>query len=93
MFIVNIDDDEYTDIIGLRCNEQYWSEALNRENTHWKQIKIGIQPICSHKMTSMGYCKADVFVGDKPEFLFTDLPGKIWCFEIPKILTPFGLYI
>ena len=93
MFIVNIDGDEYTDIIGLRCNEQYWSEALNNENTQWKQTKIGIEAICNHRMTSMGFCKADVFAGGKPEFLFTDFPGKIWCFEIPENPAPFGLYI
>jgi len=84
MFITNVDNDAFTDVVGLRCDEQYWFEATNKENTHWKQIKIGNESICSHYMSSMGYCKADVFAGGKPELLFTDLPGKIWCFEIPE---------
>lgn len=83
MFIVNVDDDEFTDIIGLRCNEQFWFEAENKECSIWKMVKIGDEPICNHKISSMGYCKADIFKGGKPELLFTDKPGKIWCFEIP----------
>jgi hypothetical protein len=83
MFIVNIDDDQYTDIIGLRCNQQFWFEAENKEHTKWKATIIGNEPICNHKISSMGFCKADIFKGGKPELLFTDKPGKIWCFEIP----------
>lgn len=83
MFIINIDDDEYADVIGLSCNQQYWFKATDKECKHWKQIQIGNQPICSHKMTSMGYCKADVFAGGKPELFFTDPRGTIYCFEIP----------
>jgi len=84
MFIVDVDGDEFADVIGLRCNEQYWFEAENREHTQWKATKIGEETICNHRMSSMGFCKADIFSGGKPELLFTDYPGKVWCFEIPE---------
>jgi len=84
MFIVNVDNDQYTDIIGLRCNEQFWFEAENKEHTKWREVRIGNEPICNHKTSSMGFCKADIYKGGKPELLFTDKPGKIWCFEIPE---------
>ncbi|MFV0590363.1 MAG: FG-GAP repeat domain-containing protein [Draconibacterium sp.] len=83
-FIMNVDNDEFTDIIGLRCGAQYWFEANDKSCTSWTETKIGNEPICSHKTSSMGYCKADIFKGGKPEILFTDRPGKIWCFEIPE---------
>jgi len=83
-FNMNVDDDEFADIIGLRCNGQYWFEANDKSCNSWKEIKIGNEPICSHKTSSMGFCKADVFKGGKPEILFTDKPGKIWCFEVPE---------
>lgn len=83
MFLVNVDDDKYTDIIALRCNEQVWIESEDEEYTKWKIVKIGNEPICNHKISSMGFCQADIFKGGKSELLFTDKPGKIWCFEIP----------
>ena len=83
VFIVDVDGDALTDIIGLRCNEQFWLEALNEAHTSWKTTKIGNQKICNHKMSSMGFVQADIFEGSKKELLITDKPGKIWCFEIP----------
>lgn len=84
MFITDVDGDNYTDIIGLKCNEQYWFEAEDANHTRWKKVLIGREFICNHKMSSMGFCKADIYKGGKPELLFTDLPGKIWCFQIPE---------
>lgn len=84
MFIVDVDGDEYADVIGLQCDKQYWFEAENKAHTKWRRVLIGTQSICNHKMSSMGYCKADIFKGGKEELLFTDLPGKIWCFQIPQ---------
>lgn len=83
MFIVDVDNDEFADVIGLSCNNQYWFEAEDKECTKWKTTIIGNESICNHKYSSMGYCKADVFKGGKQELMFTDEPGKLWCFEIP----------
>lgn len=83
MFILDVDGDAFADVIGLKCNEQFWYEATNKEHTQWRATKIGNAPICNHKMSALGYCKADVFKGGQPELLFTDKPGKILCFEIP----------
>lgn len=84
MFILDVDRDKFADVIGLKCNEQFWYEAVNKEHTQWKCVKIGNAPICNHKMSALGYCKADVFKGGKQELLFTDKPGRIICFEIPE---------
>lgn len=83
MFIVDVDGDAFADVVGLKCNEQFWYEAINKEHTQWRSTKIGEALICNHKMSALGYCKADVFKGGKQELLFTDKPGKILCFEIP----------
>lgn len=84
MFIVDVDGDDYADVISLQCNKQYWFEAENEAHTSWKATLIGTEAICNHKTSSMGFCKADIFPGGKPELLFTDYPGKVWCFEIPE---------
>lgn len=84
MFIMNVDNDGLADIIALKCNKQYWFEALDAHCSEWNQVLIGTESICNHRMSSMGYCKADIFIGGNEELLFTDNPGKIWCFEIPE---------
>ena len=84
MFIVDVDNDIFPDVIGLSCNIQYWFEATDSLCTKWKKTIIGNESICNHKMSSMGYCKADIFKVGKHELIFTDLPGKVWCFEIPE---------
>jgi len=83
MFIVDVDNDQFADVIGLSCNKQYWLEATDASCNKWKSTIIGHENICNHKMSSMGYCKADIFKEGKPQLLFTDKSGKVWCFEIP----------
>ena len=83
MFIVDVDNDEFADVIGLSCNKQYWFEATDASCSNWKATIIGNEPICNHNISSMGYCKADLFKESKPQLIFTDMPGKVWCFEIP----------
>src|SRR5690606_13635483 len=46
MFIVDVNGNEFADVIGLKCNEQYWFEATNTEHTLWRATKIGNEFIC-----------------------------------------------
>jgi len=84
MFITNIDGDQYTDIIGLKCNWQLWLEANDSQHSQWTTRVIGNEKICSHNISSMGFCRADIFEGGKYEFLFTEKPGMIYCFCVPE---------
>lgn len=84
LFCSNIDDDKYIDMIAFKCKMQFWLELSDQYPDSIKIIKIDEAPICNHGVSSQGYFKADIIKGGKTEFLVTDAPGKIICFQIPE---------
>ena len=82
MLLVNIDDDEYADIIAESLPDVYWLEALNPEGTAWTAVKIGNIPKTGH-VNGQGYQVADILAGNKPEILLTAHDG-IYMAEIPE---------
>lgn len=82
ILILDIDGDEYSDIIAQALPSIYWFEATNKEGTEWKSIKIGEVPATSHT-NSQGFEKAQIISGGKQEFVIAG-DGNIYCLEIPK---------
>lgn len=82
ILVVDVDGDEYGDIIAQALPGVYWLEATNKEGTSWKAMKIGEIPATSH-VNSQGFEKAQIFAGGKEEFVIAG-DGNIYCFEIPK---------
>jgi hypothetical protein len=82
LLFVDVDGDEYGDLIGAKCNRQYWFEAEDHEGSSWKKYQIGSLPVCNHGTTTQGYSTAQIYPGGKIEIL---LHGEgIYCLEIPE---------
>lgn len=82
ILILDVDGDEYADIIGQALPDIYWLEAQNKEATKWKATKVAEVPKASH-FNSQGFVRAQIIAGGKEEILIAS-KGNIYCFEIPK---------
>lgn len=81
LLIVDVDGDEYGDVIGAKCNKQYWYEAKDREGIAWTEYLIGTLPVCNHGTTTQGYAVAQMVAGGKPEILLHGI--GVYCLQIP----------
>ncbi len=82
MLLVDVDEDEYGDIIATALPNVFWFEAQDKEGESWKGIKIGEIPPTSH-VNGQGYRKAQIISGGKQEILLATGNG-IYYFEIPE---------
>lgn len=82
ILIMDVDDDEYADIIAQALPNVYWLEVANKEATKWEARKIGEIPATSH-VNSQGFEKAQIVAGGKEEFVIAG-DGDIYSFEIPE---------
>lgn len=90
LLCMDVDGDAYTDIIALKCNEQYWLELTPGKLDSLQTRIIGNAPICNHDISSQGYLRADILLGGREEFILTDKPGRIICYQIPD--NPNGIW-
>jgi len=78
---LNVDDDEYADVIGLRLPQIYWLEAKDRDGKTWSYTEIGTMRRTGHA-NSQEYSLAQIIPGGKPEILLCDEVNQYY-FEIP----------
>jgi len=69
---VNVDNDEFGDVIALKCNQQFWLESQDRQSRDWKLTRIGSWPICDHKIGTQIYGLGQIVPGGKPEIILDD---------------------
>jgi hypothetical protein len=81
ILIMDVDGDEYGDVIAQALPDVYWFEATGENGEYWKALKIGQVPATSHT-NSQGFAKAQIVSGGKEEFVIAG-DGDIYCFEIP----------
>lgn len=81
LLTLDVDGDAYADIIAQALPDVFWLEAVNKDGTKWKSIKIGEIPATSH-VNSQGFEKGQIIPGGKQEFVIAG-DGDIYCFEIP----------
>jgi hypothetical protein len=82
MIIMDVDDDEYGDIIAEDLPGVYWFEADNTQGDSWTlRAKIGEIPSGPHNTSAQGYTSAQIISGGKPEILLSS--RGVYCFEIP----------
>lgn len=79
---LDVDNDEFSDVIATDLPNVYWLEASDHEGRSWKTIRIGSIPKTKHG-NGQGYVLAQVIQGGKPEILLSCGDG-IYCFEVPK---------
>ena len=82
MLIMDVDEDEYGDVIATALPDVFWFEAQDKLGGSWKGIKIGELPPTSH-VNGQGYAKAQIVSGGKQEVLIATGKG-IYYFEIPE---------
>jgi len=79
---LNVDGDEFADVIGLRLPQILWLEANDREGNTWSYTEIGTMRQTGHA-NSQEYALAQIIPGGKPEILLTDEVNQYY-FEIPS---------
>ncbi|HLA39150.1 MAG TPA: VCBS repeat-containing protein, partial [Candidatus Glassbacteria bacterium] len=93
MLIVDVDGDQYGDVIGQACPALYWLEAEDLSGGKWRSRRIGTQPPTDHG-NGQGYLTAQIVPGGKPEILleggdgisFIEIPDNPEAGEWPRTL-------
>jgi hypothetical protein len=78
-FAVDIDNDKFSDLVGILGTDVVWMESSDGKATSWK-----VRPIAklAAKGRTQGYVAADFISGEKPQLAFTR--GKnLYVLEIP----------
>jgi hypothetical protein len=78
---VDVDGDEFADVIGMALPGVYWAEAQDIGAAKWKSIQVGELARATHR-NSQGYRKGQIVPGGREEVLLACGEG-IWYFEIP----------
>ena len=81
MLFVNVDDDDFGDVIAEALPNVYWLEAEDAEALRWRATKIGTLPKTGH-INGQGYILAQIVAGGKPEIVLS-CGGGVYYFEIP----------
>jgi len=81
ILLLDVDGDEYADLIAQALPDLYWFEATDGDGTNWTGHKIGSVPATSHT-NSQGFERGQVVAGGRQEFVIAG-DGNIYCFEIP----------
>jgi hypothetical protein len=82
MLILDVDDDEYGDVIAEDLPDVYWLEADDTQGTSWTiRTKIGEIPSGPHNTSAQGYTAAQIVPDGKPEILLSS--RGVYYFEIP----------
>ncbi|MBN2412998.1 VCBS repeat-containing protein [candidate division KSB1 bacterium] len=82
MLFVDVDRDEFSDIIAEALPAVYWLEAQDVQGNTWKAVKIGEIPRTDH-INGQGFKTAQVIAGGKEEILLAAKDG-IYCLAIPQ---------
>jgi hypothetical protein len=82
MIIIDVDNDEYGDVIAEDLPGVYWCEAEDVQGISWSvRAKIGEMPSGPHNTSAQGYTSAQIIPGGKPEIILSS--RGVYYFEIP----------
>ena len=79
---LDVDDDEFADVIGLRLPQIYWLEANDKEGNLWSYVEIGTMRQTGHA-NAQEYSLAQIIPGGKPELILSDESHQYY-FVIPE---------
>ena len=82
VLIVDVDDDEFGDIIATEFPNVYWVEAQDKNGNKWNIKKIGELPPTGHG-NGQGHILGQIIPGGKPEIILATGDGDFY-FQIPK---------
>ncbi|MDN5213202.1 VCBS repeat-containing protein [Fulvivirgaceae bacterium BMA12] len=82
IFIMDVDNDPYTDLIAQALPNIYWYEAVDTEGTRYVRKKVTEVPATSH-INSQGFEKVQLIPGGKEELLIAG-NGNVYLIRIPE---------
>ncbi len=82
VLFVDVDGDEYGDIIAQHFPGVYWLESEDTNGESWKAREIGTLPRTGH-VNGQGHETAQIIPGGKPEIIIGTEEGLFY-FEIPQ---------
>lgn len=82
ILLMDVDGDEFADVIAQALPNVYWYEATDETAENWTGKIIGTIPATSH-VNSQGFERAQIIAGGKEEFVIAG-DGDIYLFEIPE---------
>ncbi len=80
ILFLDVDGDQYGDIIAQALPDVYWFEAVNKSGTKWKAVKIA-EIVATEHVNSQGFEKGDFIAGGKNEFILSG-GDAVYLFEI-----------
>lgn len=83
VLVMDVDGDEYADVIAEALPDVYWLEAKDRQGNSWNVTKVASLPPTGHG-NGQGYSIAQIVSGDKPEILLSCGKREIYYLEIPS---------
>ncbi|MBM3851862.1 MAG: VCBS repeat-containing protein, partial [Verrucomicrobia bacterium] len=78
---LDIDGNEFADVIAMSLPDVFWLEAKDRAGTTWHVRKIGSAPRTAHN-NSQGFTTGQIVPGGRPEIVIATEDG-VYYFEIP----------
>jgi hypothetical protein len=82
MLLVDVDGDEYADVVAQALPDVYWLEAQDKQGDRWKATEIGTLPKTDH-VNGQGYILGQIVAGGKPEVILACGDG-VYYFVIPQ---------
>jgi hypothetical protein len=85
VLILDVDGDEFGDVIGQAYPDVLWLEALDQQGSEWKSTIIGSIPRTGHR-NGQGYAVAQLIPGGKPEIILKggSRDSEVYYFVIPE---------
>lgn len=81
ILIMDVDGDQYADVIAQALPAVYWFEATSASGEEWSRRKIGEIPATSH-VNSQGFERGQMIKGGKEEFVIAG-DGDLYLFAVP----------
>ena len=66
ILIMDVDGDDFGDIIAQALPDVYWLEATTKDGSSWKSLKIGEVPATSH-VNSQGFERVQLIAGGRSD--------------------------
>jgi hypothetical protein len=82
VLMVDVDGDEFGDIIAQALPDIFWLEAADIQGLSWDFHKIAQIPVTEHG-NAQGYASGQIVSGGRPEVILAGGNGEIYYLEIP----------
>lgn len=86
MLFVDVDDDQFGDIIATALPNVYWLEAKDKQGNSWNATRVAHLPATDH-VNGQGYMLAQIKPGGKPEIVLA-AHESVYYLEIPENPVP-----